>query len=113
LAKALVVETLPSLAKLPTFGDVTFRVEGQSAVLGKVTLLRGQVVVISNIAFLSKVSAVIITSILLVSLPVTLALLPLLHVHCCKHCAGIFDPVVMVPLPLLRWHHTHCSNGAA
>jgi hypothetical protein len=111
LAKVLVVATLPSLVKSPTFGDVTFRVKGQSAILGKVTL-HGKVVILDDIAFLSKVPTVIITSILLVSLPVFLASLPLSHVHHRQHRAGIFDLLVMAPLSSLRWRHPPCSNWA-
>jgi hypothetical protein len=93
---------LPTLAKSPTFGNVIFRSEGQYAVLGKVAL-HGKVVVLGKIAFLGKVAAVIIDSIMLVLLLVALALLPMLHPHCCQYCAGIFDLVAMVPLPSLQW----------
>jgi hypothetical protein len=67
----------PSLVKLTSFGNVAFQAEGQSAVLGKV-IHHGKVVAFGNITFLGAVPAIIITSILLVSLPVTLALSPLL-----------------------------------
>jgi hypothetical protein len=47
--------TSPFLAKLPTFGDVAFRVEGQSASHGTVAL-HGKVAVLGNNAFLGKAS---------------------------------------------------------
>jgi hypothetical protein len=76
MTRVLFVAALPSLAKSPTFGDIAFQVEGQSAILGKVSLC-DKVVVLVDIAFLGEVPAVIITSILLVSMPATLVLLPL------------------------------------
>jgi hypothetical protein len=91
---------LPSLAKSPTFGNVNFCGEGQYAVLGKVAL-HGKVVVLGKIAFLGKIATVVIDSIVLVLLLVPLASLPSLHLHCCQHCTGIFDLIVMAPLSLL------------
>ncbi len=35
---------------------------------------------------------------------ITLALPPLTHPRHCQHCAGIFAPVALVPLPLSCWH---------
>ncbi len=93
---------LPFLAKSPTFGNVIFHSEDQYAVLGKVPL-HGKVVILGKIAFLGKVAAVVIDSILLVSLLVVLVSSPSLHPHCCQHRAGIFNLVVMAPFPLLRW----------
>jgi hypothetical protein len=98
----LVVLKLPSLAKLPTIGNVNFHSEGQYAFLGKVAF-HGNVVILVKIAFLGKVASVVIDSIVLMLLLVALASLPLLHLHCCQHCAGIFDLIVMAPVPLLQW----------
>jgi hypothetical protein len=39
---------------------------------------------------------------------VVLTLLPLLPLHCHQHRAGVFNLVMMGPLPLLRWHHPPC-----
>ncbi len=99
---SLVVLKLPSLAKSPTIGNVNFHSEGQYAFLGKVAF-HGNVVVLCKIAFLGKVTAVVIDSIVLVLLLVALASLPLLHPHCRQHHAGIFDLIVMAPVPLLQW----------
>jgi hypothetical protein len=95
------VSKLPSLAKSPTFGNVIFRGENRYAVLGKVAL-HGEVVILGKIAFRRKVAAVVIDSIMLVSLLVALASSPSLHPHCHQHCAGIFDLVAMAPSPLLQ-----------
>jgi hypothetical protein len=90
------------LAKLPTFGNVMFRGEGQYAVLGKVAL-HGKVVVFGKIAFLGKVATVLIDSIVLVLLLVALVSLPSLHPRRRQHWAGIFNLVAIAPLPLLQW----------
>ncbi len=90
------------MTKLPTFGNVIFRGEGQYAVLGKVAL-HGKVGVLGEIAFLGKVAAVVIDSIVLVLLLVTLVLLPLLHPRRRQQCTCIFDLIAMAPLPVLWW----------
>jgi hypothetical protein len=99
---SLVVLKFPSLAKLPTIGNINFHSEGQYAFLVKVAF-HGNVVVLGEIAFLGAVATVVIDSIVLVLLLVTLASLPLLHPHCRQHRAGIFDLIVMAPVLLLRW----------
>jgi hypothetical protein len=106
------------LAKLPIFGNVIFHGEGQYAILGKVTL-HVKVVILGEIAFLGKIAAVIISSIVLVLLLVALASSPLLYPHCRQHCAGIFNLLVMVPLHSLQWRcpppllHWHLPNHDA
>jgi hypothetical protein len=102
LTRALFMATLPSLAKLPIFGDIAFQAEGQSAVLVKVAL-RGKVVALGNITFLGAVPAIIITSILLVSLPVVLALLAIsLHVAA---------SITLASLTSLQWRQYICCGG--
>jgi hypothetical protein len=49
----LFVASLPSLAKLPTFGNVDFRTEGKLAMLGKV-IHHGKLVALGNITFLAQ-----------------------------------------------------------
>jgi hypothetical protein len=99
---SLVVLKLPSLVKSPTIGNVNFHSESQYAFLGKVAF-HGNMVILGKIAFLGKVAAVVIDSIVLVLLLVALASLPSLHLRCCQHHAGIFNLIVMAPVPSLQW----------
>jgi hypothetical protein len=95
------VVTPPFLAKFPTVNNIAFLVEGQSTVLGKVTFL-GKAVILGNIAFLGKVPTLIITSIMLVSLPVALALSPL---YLC-----IAASIALASSTLLQWLCFRCSG---